>query len=115
MPNALKFTSEELLDLRTRPTFADSRKLIVIDASGSDVARHVAADLRAGGASVAVLAGGAAAWQAQVLDPSVTDALAKAWQLRMQGKSALGEGAAPPPAPKKKKVKRKKRKEGGCS
>ncbi|MBT5102340.1 MAG: hypothetical protein HOM77_10575, partial [Planctomycetes bacterium] len=48
-------------------------------------------------------------------DPSVTDALAKAWQLRMQGKSALGEGAAPPPAPKKKKVKRKKRKEGGCS
>jgi len=115
MPNALKFTADELLNLRTRPSFAETRTLIVIDASGSDEAIHVAADLRAGGASTAILAGGAEAWQSQVLDPGVTDALAKAWQLRLQGKSALGEGAAPPPAPKKKKVKRKKRKEGGCS
>jgi len=115
LPSALPVTAAGLLNLRTRPVLPEDRLLVVADRAGDGEALRVAASLRAGGLQAQVLAGGAAAFQAQVMDPAADPPAARAWRGRVNGESAFG-GAPPPPKAKKVLVPRTaKKKAGGCS
>ncbi len=115
LPNALPIEATSLLNLRTRPLLPEGRLLVVVDADGSGPGARTVASLRAGGHEAQLLAGGAAAWQAQVMDPSVEAPAARAWRQRALGESAFG-GAPPPPKATKVLVPRSaKKKGGGCS
>jgi len=119
VPGAMEVAAEDLLDYRRRPAFATDRVIVIVDEDGGEIGHECVRSLRASGLDVVLMAGGALAWQRDVLAEPEGDAdvdlRAAALRMLVSGKSAF-DGAAPPPPPKKGAAppQRKKKKGGGC-